>query len=120
VNGDVRVSQPFTSNDPATTEAVRSLFQVSREKVVFTRVRDAIVRVVRQELRNRYPAIDNKSPVTWGGSEAAGYNGKYRISDDAYQHASGLLGHQHVPENDHWDPGHIDPRAIMCTTPNCG
>ena len=36
-----------------------------------------------------------------------------RLSGSAWNSYRGVLGHQHVPENDHGDPGNIDIAAIM-------
>lgn len=36
-----------------------------------------------------------------------------RLSDSAWIAAKGWLGHQHVPDNDHWDPGAIDIDALL-------
>jgi len=36
-----------------------------------------------------------------------------RMSASAWESFNGWCGHQHVPENDHWDPGKIDIQAIF-------
>jgi hypothetical protein len=41
----------------------------------------------------------------FGGNETYGTNGPRRISFSEYKKFSGILGHQNVPFNDHWDPG---------------
>lgn len=46
-------------------------------------------------------------PKGFTGSQAYGRNGVNRISWKDYQAFSGILGHQHVPFNTHWDPGNI-------------
>jgi len=51
---------------------------------------------------------------------------KARINDvQEFRDISGLVGHQHAPENNHWDPGAIDACAVLtlssgneCYTPN--
>lgn len=45
------------------------------------------------------------SLVTWRGDEAFGFGAKQRLNPTAFINYSGVLGHQHVPLNDHWDPG---------------
>lgn len=41
-----------------------------------------------------------------------------RLSFDAWRSFDGWCGHQHVPENAHWDPGHLDvPRIFYWLTP---
>jgi len=47
-------------------------------------------------------------PLHFGGQETAGVNGRGRLEWDEYVGTSGILGHQHVPYNDHWDPGELD------------
>lgn len=36
-----------------------------------------------------------------------------RLSFDEWLRFSGVLGHQHVPENDHWDPGRMNLARII-------
>lgn len=36
-----------------------------------------------------------------------------RFSYDDWRAFNGVCGHQHVPENDHWDPGHLNIAAIL-------
>ena len=43
---------------------------------------------------------------------------RQRLSRQAWESYRGILGHQHVPENDHWDPGALDvARIIRAATP---
>jgi hypothetical protein len=46
-------------------------------------------------------------PQGWFGSEAASENAASRFSFEDWENFGGICGHQHVPENDHWDPGHF-------------
>lgn len=39
---------------------------------------------------------------------AQSYGDNVRLSFDEWNTATGILGHCHVPENDHWDPGPLD------------
>lgn len=39
--------------------------------------------------------------------------GKARMTFDQWINFNGICGHQHVPENEHWDPGNIDERALL-------
>lgn len=36
-----------------------------------------------------------------------------RMSDDEWLSFNGICGHQHVPNNDHWDPGRLDFAKII-------
>lgn len=44
-------------------------------------------------------------PQGWFGSEAASDDADSRFTFPAWEDFGGICGHQHVPENDHWDPG---------------
>jgi hypothetical protein len=52
--------------------------------------------------------VETKSSVTFDDSSAAGTDGSVRLSANSWYNYRGILGHQHVPTNDHWDPGAID------------
>lgn len=41
----------------------------------------------------------------FSGTNAAGVNAPQRMTFDQWDTFAGICGHQHVPENDHWDPG---------------
>lgn len=42
----------------------------------------------------------------------------HRLSPAAWLSFTGICGHQHIPENDHWDPGALDVlKAIRLATP---
>lgn len=47
-------------------------------------------------------------PKGFSDTNVYGENGKNRITWDQYRTFSGILGHQHVPANTHWDPGALD------------
>lgn len=52
---------------------------------------------------------------------AYGENAPQRFGAQEWLDFGGICGHQHVPENDHWDPGAIDTTrlaALMGTTNN--
>ncbi|RMF59089.1 MAG: hypothetical protein D6746_08790, partial [Bacteroidetes bacterium] len=36
-----------------------------------------------------------------------------RFTIDEWNKFSGVCGHQHVPDNDHWDPGKLDAVTIL-------
>jgi hypothetical protein len=56
----------------------------------------------------RATGIPLEFPVPFAGNEAYGLNGAVRLSHTAWLDVRGVVGHQHVPENTHWDPGDID------------
>lgn len=57
------------------------------------------------------PALDNY-PDKWYGGSGWGFNSPSRMTWATWQRGLNskpfLCGHQHVPGNDHWDPGQID------------
>lgn len=46
--------------------------------------------------------------VTFGGAEQAGLHNPLEFSNAQWIAYNGWCGHQHVPENGHWDPGAIN------------
>lgn len=69
-------------------------------------------------------AVQTSTPITFAdfrGDGAYGENAPQRFSDDEWLAFSGICGHQHVPQNDHWDPGAIDTvklaRLILTVDP---
>lgn len=48
-----------------------------------------------------------------GESDAYGFGSNTRVSWDAWVGAAGIVGHQHAPYNDHWDPGPIDVDKLL-------
>lgn len=58
--------------------------------------------------------IEAQSSVDWVSyPQSYGERAKQRLSNTAWQQYVGWLGHQHVPENDHGDPGAININALM-------
>lgn len=56
-------------------------------------------------------ATQTGTPIVFAefrGAGSAGEDAPQRFSDDEWLAFSGICGHQHVPGNDHWDPGGID------------
>ena len=40
-------------------------------------------------------------------------NSRYRMTAAQWRAFDGVCGHQHVPENEHWDPGHLDVQTAV-------
>ena len=66
-----------------------------------TALRD-LIRWISQECNIQRSAPD------FFGSEAYGNGSPARMSSSEWNAFNGWCGHQHVPENLHWDPGRID------------
>jgi hypothetical protein len=72
------------------------------------------VRALFQAVRQVYPSIPNSAPRAFEGSNRAyGSSAPSRISASAWASTAGLVGHQHAPSNDHWDPGAINPAVLL-------
>lgn len=59
--------------------------------------------------------IPRRFPHSFHGENAYGRNGVARLTNQQWLTVSGIIGHQHVPENTHWDPGDIS-RLIPLVT----
>lgn len=44
----------------------------------------------------------------WSANGSAGPNAPQRFSVNTWRNFNGICGHQHVPANNHWDPGDFD------------
>lgn len=65
------------------------------------------------DLRQLLGWICNANDIPWAFPVAfVGQEGSVRLDWDDYKAISGILGHQHVPYNDHWDPGALDMRRL--------
>lgn len=58
--------------------------------------------------------IQRSGPAFVGGG--AGLHAAQRMSETAWRAFNGVCGHQHVPENDHWDPGAFDLARFLAAT----
>jgi hypothetical protein len=54
-----------------------------------------------------------RTAPTFYGDEAYGQGGVARMSTQKWTQFNGWCGHQHVPENAHWDPGKIDIASLL-------
>lgn len=57
---------------------------------------------------SRRSGVPLEFPHEFHGGEAYGLDSPYRATPEQWNSARGWVGHQHVPENTHWDPGNID------------
>ena len=53
----------------------------------------------------------------FGGSNQAGLKNSLEFSNSYWTTFNGWCGHQHVPENDHWDPGAIAISSLFDVNP---
>jgi hypothetical protein len=53
------------------------------------------------------------APFAFRGPAAFGINGAARMTRAQWNSFNGWCGHQHVPENDHWDPGLIPIERLL-------
>lgn len=50
------------------------------------------------------------------GFIVASSTARQRMTPEVWKNFNGICGHQHVPENDHWDPGAINISYLLGTT----
>lgn len=53
-----------------------------------------------------------ETPIFRGVHDAYGLKSATRMTDNEWLAFGGICGHQHVPHNDHWDPGAINTTPI--------
>lgn len=71
---------------------------------------DGLARLMRW-IENNTQIDRTKYPRFYGAGEGiilASVSSRVRMSGDEWLRFNGWCGHQHVPENNHWDPGNID------------
>lgn len=64
----------------------------------------------------RNAAVADIAHHPFDGEAAYGLSGSVRLSETEWLASNGWLGHQHVPNNTHWDPGAIDIAALLAVT----
>ncbi len=52
-------------------------------------------------------------PETWSSSGSYGVGARQRMTNRQWEAFNGICGHQHVPNNTHWDPGALDIRSFV-------
>jgi hypothetical protein len=50
----------------------------------------------------------NIHPEKWSASGSYGEKASQRLSEKEWENFNGICGHEHVPNNTHWDPGAFD------------
>ncbi|WP_433361207.1 peptidoglycan-binding domain-containing protein [Actinoplanes sp. CA-142083] len=60
--------------------------------------------------------VANSCAVTFDGEKAYGENGTVRLDVAGWEASTGWVGHQHVPQNAHWDPGLIDITGLLAVS----
>lgn len=76
---------------------------------------DALAKWLADLVRAGIPLDLSQHPYFFGANEGivlASYNAPQRLSGAAYEAFNGFLGHQHAPENAHWDPGRLDADRV--------
>lgn len=61
--------------------------------------------------------MSRRAPFEFRGSEAYGTGGVARMTAAEWNEFDGWCGHQHVPENSHWDPGRIRIDELLGAAP---
>ena len=55
----------------------------------------------------------NIYPEKWSASGSYGEKASQRLTEDEWETFNGICGHEHVPNNTHWDPGAFDIKEFM-------
>jgi hypothetical protein len=61
---------------------------------------------------NHFPIRRTPHPV-FSTSRCYGANSPCRMLEDEWELFDGICGHQHVPNNTHWDPGPLDVSGLL-------
>ncbi len=71
-----------------------------------------------------YVATEFGIPWQWPERQAFSYAqanaSGFRMTGDEFDNYSGIMAHQHVPENTHWDTGALDWATLMAQAPEEG
>lgn len=57
--------------------------------------------------------VKRAAPLKFWGGEAYGTRSPSRMTNEQWLAFDSWCGHQHVPENSHWDPGHINIGELL-------
>ena len=71
---------------------------------------NAVLRVM--AFAKQQAGIPMALPLEFGNGSEYGFFNPLELTNDEWVHFTGWCGHQHVPENTHWDPGKGLPDAI--------
>jgi len=55
----------------------------------------------------------NIYPESWSASGSYGEEASQRLSEEEWEGFNGICGHEHVPNNTHWDPGAFDIKEFL-------
>ena len=55
----------------------------------------------------------NIYPETWSASGSYGEKASQRLTEEQWERFNGICGHEHVPNNTHWDPGAFDIEEFL-------
>lgn len=95
---------------------IEIVWGAARTQVMPNEYLDGIAKLMRWiEARTE---IKPQAPAFYG--EGAGWilaqeKAKQRFSDEVWLQFNGWCGHQHVPQNTHWDPGNINIQYLLTT-----
>lgn len=72
----------------------------------------AAMRGLMRWLETTHGVMPEPQGLDWRGNDAYGTAAAQRMSSVEWETFPGWCGHQHVPENSHWDPGALDINVL--------
>lgn len=67
-----------------------------------------------REILEVIPGINiDHHPEMWSATGSAGSGAKQRFTAKEWAEFDGICGHEHVPDNSHWDPGALDIESFV-------
>lgn len=79
-----------------------------------TKALAGLVREIVATIKQNGSSVDvSKFPAKWSSSGSAGASAPQRMSASEWASFNGICGHEHVPDNTHWDPGAFDIKGFV-------
>lgn len=74
---------------------------------------EALAGVVREVLLAVGDMDIDEFPALWSATNSSGSDAVQRMTARQWEQFNGICGHQHVPDNSHWDPGAFDIKTFV-------
>lgn len=74
---------------------------------------EALAGLVREILLAVHDINIDEFPTLWSATNSLGSDARQRMTAKQWEQFNGICGHQHVPNNSHWDPGAFDIKTFV-------